>query len=88
MAKGKNTTVFYCQNCGFESTKWMGQCPGCREWNSFVEEVVSSASLKNNKAKSGWAGKNSPMQLADITIQEEDKIQTHYEESGPRTSIR
>ena len=51
MAKGKNTTVFYCQNCGFESTKWMGQCPGCREWNSFVEETVSSASLKNNKAK-------------------------------------
>ena len=80
MAKGKNTTVFYCQNCGFESTKWMGQCPGCREWNSFVEETVSSASLKNNKAKGSGASKNSPMQLAEITIQEEDKIQTHYEE--------
>lgn len=80
MAKGKNTTVFYCQNCGFESTKWMGQCPGCREWNSFVEEVVSSASLKNNKAKAGGGSKNSPLQLAEITIQEEDKIQTHYEE--------
>jgi len=80
MAKGKNTTVFYCQNCGFESTKWMGQCPGCREWNSFVEETVSSASLKNNKAKGGGASKNLPMQLAEITIQEEDKIQTHYEE--------
>ena len=80
MAKGKNTTVFYCQNCGFESTKWMGQCPGCREWNSFVEEIVSSASLKNNKAKAGGGSKNSPLQLAEITIQEEDKIQTHYEE--------
>ena len=80
MAKGKNTTVFYCQNCGFESTKWMGQCPGCREWNSFVEEVVSSSSLKNNKAKAGGASKNLPLQLAEITIQEEDKIQTHYEE--------
>ena len=80
MAKGKNTTVFYCQNCGFESTKWMGQCPGCREWNSFVEEVVSSASLKNSKAKSNGAEKNLPLQLAAITIQEEDKIQTHYEE--------
>ncbi len=80
MAKGKNTTVFYCQNCGFESTKWMGQCPGCREWNSFVEEVVSAASLKNNKVKTGGAGKNTPMQLAEITIQEEDKIQTHFAE--------
>lgn len=36
MAKAK--TVFFCQNCGFESSKWMGQCPGCREWNSFAEE--------------------------------------------------
>ena len=50
MAKGKSTTVFYCQNCGFESVKWMGQCPGCKEWNSFVEEVVSAASLKSMKA--------------------------------------
>lgn len=36
MAKTK--TVFFCQNCGFESSKWMGQCPGCREWNTFAEE--------------------------------------------------
>ena len=50
MAKAKNTSVFYCQNCGFESSKWMGQCPGCKEWNSFVEEVVSAASLKNMKS--------------------------------------
>ncbi len=80
MAKGKNTSLFYCQNCGFESSKWMGQCPGCKEWNSFVEEVVSTASLKNNKAKSSGAEKKLPLQLAAITIQEEDKIQTHYEE--------
>ena len=37
MAKVKNS-IFFCQNCGYESAKWMGQCPGCREWNSFVEE--------------------------------------------------
>ena len=80
MAKGKSTTVFYCQNCGFESSKWMGQCPGCREWNSFVEEVVPTASLKNIKAKSGAGAKNVPVQLADVTIQEEDKLQTHFAE--------
>lgn len=80
MAKGKSTTVFYCQNCGFESVKWMGQCPGCKEWNSFVEEVVSAASLKSMKAKAVSGSTSAPLQLADITIQEEDKIQTHYAE--------
>ena len=80
MAKGKSTTVFYCQNCGFESVKWMGHCPGCKEWNSFVEEVVSAASLKSMKAKAVSGSTSAPLQLADITIQEEDKIQTHYAE--------
>lgn len=40
MAKTK--TLFFCQNCGFESSKWMGQCPGCHEWNTFAEEPVVS----------------------------------------------
>ncbi len=80
MAKGKSTTVFYCQNCGFESAKWMGQCPGCKEWNSFVEEVVSAASLKSMKVKAVSGSTSAPLQLADITIQEEDKIQTHFAE--------
>ena len=80
MAKAKNTSVFYCQNCGFESSKWMGQCPGCKEWNSFVEEVVSAASLKNMKSGVGSATKSTLLQLADIKIQEEDKIKTHFTE--------
>ena len=40
MAIGKTATVFFCQICGYESTKWLGQCPGCREWNTFVEETI------------------------------------------------
>lgn len=40
MAKGKKT-VFFCQNCGHEENKWLGQCPMCKEWNTFVEEAVS-----------------------------------------------
>ena len=47
MAKAKKT-VFFCQNCGYESAKWMGQCPGCREWNSFVEETVSQGAKKSS----------------------------------------
>ena len=40
MAKGKQKTTFFCKECGFESPKWLGQCPGCKEWYSFVEEPV------------------------------------------------
>lgn len=40
MAKGKQKTMFFCKECGFESPKWLGQCPGCKEWDSFVEEPV------------------------------------------------
>ena len=39
MAKEK--VIFYCQSCGTESSKWMGQCPSCKEWNTFVEEAVT-----------------------------------------------
>ena len=76
MAKGKNTTIFFCQNCGYESSKWMGQCPGCKEWNTFVEEVVSTASLKNAGTGRASAGKAVVTSLADVAIQEEDKLQT------------
>lgn len=40
MAKGKKS-IFFCQNCGHEENKWLGQCPMCKEWNTFVEEAVS-----------------------------------------------
>ena len=45
MAKAKKT-AFFCQNCGYESAKWMGQCPACREWNTFVEEPMAAKTLK------------------------------------------
>lgn len=76
MAKSKNATIFYCQNCGFESSKWMGQCPGCKEWNTFVEEVVRATSSKNIGKSVGGSGKAVPTSLSEVTIQEEDKIET------------
>ncbi|MBQ4537522.1 MAG: DNA repair protein RadA [Lachnospiraceae bacterium] len=75
MAKGKMTTVFFCQNCGYESSKWMGQCPGCREWNSFVEETVKKADLKSGSMRKGQEI-SEPCILAEIPIVEEDKIHT------------
>ncbi|MDR0724677.1 MAG: hypothetical protein LBF59_01530, partial [Prevotellaceae bacterium] len=36
--------AYFCQQCGYESAKWLGKCPACNEWNSFVEEIVSKTS--------------------------------------------
>lgn len=75
MAKSKKSTVFFCQSCGYESPKWMGQCPGCREWNTFVEEQISTAALKKNGGADGAAAQQ-PAALSQIVMQEEDRIST------------
>lgn len=46
MSKVKKS--FFCQNCGYESVKWLGQCPSCAQWNTFVEEVIDKGSGKEN----------------------------------------
>lgn len=78
MAKGKST-VFFCQNCGYESAKWMGQCPGCREWNSFVEEqAVTGRSKIGSKARTYAESpeKSRPSTLSEVSLKEEDRIST------------
>ena len=77
MAKGK-TTVFFCQSCGYESSKWMGQCPGCREWNTFVEETVDK---KAGKILSSDHGKtHKPVSLNSVVMEQEERIQTGMQE--------
>ncbi len=81
MAKSKTATVFFCQQCGYESSKWMGQCPGCKEWNSFVEETVNKAEMKNAGGQlKRLTEKTEPCILSEISIKEEDKILTGSEE--------
>lgn len=82
MAKGKSGTIFFCQNCGYESAKWMGQCPGCREWNSFVEETVVTGSTKGKgKTSGGQSGVTAkPTQLSEVSLKEEDRVTTHLAE--------
>jgi DNA repair protein RadA/Sms len=46
----KVKSAYFCQNCGYESVKWVGQCPSCNQWNTFVEELVQKETLKSN----GW----------------------------------
>lgn len=77
MAKGKITTIFYCQNCGHESSKWMGQCPGCKEWNTFVEETVNKGDYKNAGGTLTRTGaKAETCVLSQIAIKEENKLLT------------
>src|ERR1700741_2728480 len=45
----KTKTAFFCSNCGYESTKWLGKCPSCNTWNSFVEEVIEKSGDKKEE---------------------------------------
>lgn len=76
MAKGK-TRVFFCQSCGYESAKWLGQCPGCREWNTFVEELVEKKSAARTQRERAAA---SPVCLSSIEMKDEERISTHMKE--------
>ena len=71
MAK-KSTTVFFCQECGYESSKWMGQCPACKKWNSFVEEKVNVTNSKITPFRE--AAK--PVRIGAISMREEERINT------------
>ena len=77
MAKAKKT-VFFCQECGYESPKWMGQCPGCKSWNTFVEETVSPSQAKHQEA--AGRKKAEPVALSEISLDEEDRIHTGIKE--------
>lgn len=76
MAKGKKT-VFFCQSCGFESAKWMGQCPGCREWNSFVEETVEE---RKGTAVKKAVSEARLSRLSEITVSDTERLPTGMEE--------
>ena len=91
MAKAKATS-FFCKECGYESPKWLGQCPGCRQWNTFVEELTAKkepaakrglgASYGNGQGGAGEGGmsKIRPSYLSEISLDEQDRMQTGYEE--------
>lgn len=81
MAKISNT-VFFCTECGYETSKWMGQCPGCKTWNSFVEEPKEK-NPKNRKNVNGQTiglVKNEPVELAKVSLEESKRISTKMQE--------
>lgn len=76
MAKAKS--VFFCQSCGYESSKWMGQCPGCREWNTFVEEVMMSTGGTKKKMSTGKT--EEPTLLSKVNSESSFRISTEIAE--------
>lgn len=70
MAAKGSKTVYFCQECGNESPKWLGQCPACGAWNSFVEEVVEKTSSKAQREKRDVR----PTHLSEIISSDEKRI--------------
>ena len=75
MAKAKKS-IFFCQNCGHEENKWLGQCPMCKEWNTFVEEAV--AVTKSSTVK--LAKEAEVVALKHVETENEERIHTSIEE--------
>lgn len=74
MAKGKKS-VFFCQNCGHEEKKWLGQCPMCKEWNTFVEETIS-----DGVSFSKTASRAEVVTLSSVKTDSEERTKTGIEE--------
>ncbi|MDF2882437.1 MAG: repair protein RadA [Clostridiaceae bacterium] len=73
---GKVKTTFVCQQCGYESLKWMGKCPGCGEWNTLVEEIKTS----QDKGVLSIITKSSPKKITDIKSSEYERMNTGVKE--------
>ncbi|MDD6727837.1 MAG: DNA repair protein RadA, partial [Eubacteriales bacterium] len=74
MAKAKS--LYVCNECGYESPKWFGKCPGCGEWNTMVEEAPTVSVSKS----SSISAVSSVMSLSDITGDVEKRISTGIKE--------
>lgn len=77
MAKSK-VNVFFCKECGYESAKWLGQCPGCKEWNSFVEEPVRA--VKGGAGITKTLKDSIPVTLNQVSAKDEDRMPTGFSE--------
>lgn len=78
MAKEK--TVYVCNNCGQESPKWMGKCPSCGMWSTFVEEIVRKETPGRRPLSGMETEKNKPVVLSEIAAANEPRIDLHDEE--------
>ena len=76
MAKAKKS-IYFCQNCGHEESKWLGQCPVCKEWNTFVEEKMSVTHCSTVK---GSARGSEAVTLSSVSTDQDDRLETGIKE--------
>ena len=79
----KTKSSFFCQSCGHESAKWIGKCPSCNQWNTFVEELIVKGT--ENKTKDEWkdynnSGKIKTISISDVKSAEEKRIHSSDDE--------
>lgn len=72
----KTKSVFFCSNCGAESPKWVGKCPACGEWNTFVEETVAAKPKKSQGylPEGGKTHSITPVKISEVKSGEEQRI--------------
>ncbi|MBQ7174338.1 MAG: DNA repair protein RadA [Lachnospiraceae bacterium] len=81
--KSKEETVFFCTECGYESRKWMGQCPSCRSWSTFSEEPVTrirASGRQGGSSAARAAAEIMPVRMDDISTEPEERISTGFDE--------
>src|SRR5208337_1910455 len=76
----KTKTVFGCQNCGYQSPKWLGKCPDCGSWNSFVEELVSPATERPVQSIAISGQDYPPQSIVSVETSEEGRVRTGVSE--------
>ena len=76
----KKNTIFFCKECGHESYKWLGQCPGCKEWNTFVEGIKDNPKENKSSHTTLITEKNDALKLDEITADTTYRIDTGLEE--------
>lgn len=79
MAKGKKS-IFFCQNCGHEEAKWLGQCPACKEWNTFVEERIDSGITKGTNVAARAVHEAKVVPLTEVTADDDTRSETGIKE--------
>ena len=79
MAKGKKS-IFFCQNCGHEEAKWLGQCPACKEWNTFVEERIDSGITKGTTVAARAVHEAKVVPLTEVTADDDTRCETGIKE--------
>ncbi|MBU0700667.1 DNA repair protein RadA [bacterium] len=76
----KTFTKYYCQECGYESLKWLGKCPGCEKWNTIIEELVQPSSTSNRGIASFSSMPQEPRLLSEIKLSTIERLKSNIDE--------